>query len=156
FLALLAGQAALVLYVALRSVVHAWLPWAPLTAPELLLCVVAAAAWLAHGARRRAPVVATRWREAGNWLALELVLLAVVCVVIGERELPRLVMLSSDPDTHAYFARQLELGGGVPWWGDARFHYPAGTAILGFLWAKLGFLDVRNALAALPLLQAFL
>jgi hypothetical protein len=65
-------------------------------------------------------------------------------------------MLSSDPDTHAFLARQLEVLGGIPWPGEQQFRYPAGTAAIGFVWGKLSFLEVRNALTALPLLQSYL
>lgn len=156
FLSLLSGQALLVLYIAVRSAIHAWVPALPLTAAELGMLALAAVAWWIHGETTAKPVRTPRCRVDQRWLLLELALLAAVCVVIGDRELPRLVMLSSDPDTHAYFARRLELDGGVPWFGGNAFHYPMGTAILGFLWAKLAFLDVRNAVTALPLLQAFL
>lgn len=155
FLSLLCGQAVLVLYIAARSVIHAWIPVLPITAVELVMLAAAAVACLVL-AQRRFPVPHRLWGTSDGWLMVELALLAVVCVVIGDRELPRLLMLSSDPDTHAYFARQLELGGGVPWHGGDVFHYPMGTAALGFAWAKLAFLDIRNAVTALPLLQAFL
>ena len=151
FLSLLTGQALLVVYVAVRSVIHAWSQTLPITAAEIVLLAAAAAIYVAHG-MRAAPLPV---RASRSWWPLELAVLTVVCVVVGDRELPRIVMLSSDPDTHAYFARMLEVRGGIPWSGGDVFNYPSGTATLGFLWAKLAFLDVRNAVTALPLLQAF-
>lgn len=148
FLALVFGQALLALYVLLRSALQALLPLPGLGAMELFLLVAAAGLWLHHKAARH-------WWRSG-WLALELGLLAAVCLAIADRELPRIVMLSSDPDTHAYFARLVEKLGGLPWHGNDVFHYPAGTGVFGFLWAKLALLDVRNAITALPLLQALL
>lgn len=158
FLSIIAGQAIFVVYIGVRSAIHAWVPVLPLTSLELFVLVLSAAVLLWHDtlvARTDARNMPT-FNACCGWSWIELALLVGVCVVIGERELPRLLMLSSDPDTHAYFARQLEVTGGVPWRGGSVFHYPMGTAVLGFLWAKLAFLDVRNAVTALPLLQAFL
>jgi hypothetical protein len=157
FLSLLAGQVLLFLYIAIRSAIHARAPFLPITGTELVLVALAAVVWwLREQTAGTGRAGAARMRIDRRWLLVELAMLASICVVIGDRELPRLLMLSSDPDTHAYFARRLELDGGVPWFGGDAFHYPMGTAILGFLWAKLAFLDVRNAVTALPLLQAFL
>lgn len=152
FLWIATGQLVLVLYVYLRSALHAAVPVAPLSAIEPAILVVAALAYL-WTTRRHPPRHATP-RQAG-WLVIELALLGVICVVVADRELPRLLMLSSDPDTHAYLARQVELRGAIPWHGEAVFGYPGGTAVLGFIWAKLSLLDVRNSVTALPLLQSF-
>jgi len=153
FLALVTGQATLALYVLLRSVLQGIVGNVPLTGIELFVLIAASAAYLLQ-TNHRATVLRQHWTK-GNWLPFELGLFAAVCIAIGDRELPRIVMLSSDPDTHAYFARQIELLGGVPWAGGNLFNYPAGTGVLGFLWAKLSLLDVRNSITALPLLQAF-
>ncbi|MNM23933.1 hypothetical protein D3C81_343470 [compost metagenome] len=153
FLALVTGQATLVLYVLLRSVLQDKIGHIPLTGIELFVLVAASAAYLVR--TRLGTAAWQRYWTTGRWLPLELGLLSAVCIAIGDRELPRIVMLSSDPDTHAYFARQIELLGGIPWAGGDLFNYPAGTGVLGFLWAKLSLLDVRNSVTALPLLQAF-
>ncbi|MGJ4727979.1 hypothetical protein [Luteimonas sp. SDU101] len=152
FLWIATGQLVLVLYVFGRSALQAVLPLPPLGAFELALLATAALAYL-WSAR---PVRARQLAPLSAWLAIELALLAAICLVVADRELPRVVMLSSDPDTHAYLARQVELLGAIPWHGESRFGYPAGTAALGFIWAKLALLDVRNSVAALPLLQSFL
>ncbi|MDQ3288174.1 MAG: hypothetical protein M3Q42_07905 [Pseudomonadota bacterium] len=153
FLWIVVGQTALLVYAFTRSAVHAVLPVLPLTGTELGLLVFAAAVYL-WSTRHRFAIAALPRGLA--WAAIETALLVTVCLVIADRELPRLIMLSSDPDTHAFLARQVELLGGIPWRGEAVFHYPGGTAALGFLWAKLALLDVRNAVTALPLLQSFL
>lgn len=153
FLWIVVGQTALILYVFVRSALHAVVPFLPLGAAELAILVVAAAAYL-WTTRALAPRPARP--RYGAWPAVELALLGVVCLVVADRELPRLVMLSSDPDTHAYLARQLERLGGIPWQGELAFNYPAGSAAMGFIWARLSLLDVRNAMSALPLLQSFL
>lgn len=153
FVALITGQASLVFYLLARSLLHAAFPVIPITTGELFVVVAAASLYLLHSA---APP-ATLWRQwsRSRWLPIEIGLLGAACLVIADRELPRIVMLSSDPDTHAYFARQVELFGALPWRGDQVFGYPAGTGVFGFLWSRLALLDVRNAIAALPLLQAF-
>lgn len=158
FLSLLAGQAVCALYIAVRSAIHAWVPALPVTAPEMVGMVAASTAVLYRQVRANgnAELTGPDRRCDTGWLMIELAMLAAICLVIADRELPRMLMLSSDPDTHAYFARRVELDGGVPWHGESAFLYPMGTGILGFLWAKLAFLDVRNALTALPMLQAFL
>lgn len=153
FLWIAVGQTALIVYVFLRSALHAFIPFLPVGAVELALLVVAAALYLWRGLPR--PWFHRTPRQV-VWLSVELALLVVVCLVVADRELPRLVMLSSDPDIHAYLARQLEVLGGIPWRGEAAFNYPAGTAAIGFIWTKLSLLDVRNAVTALPLLQSFL
>lgn len=153
FLWIAVGQLALVLYVYVRSSLHALLSNAPLGTFELAIVVVASLVYLSTSS----PLAADRMeRRHVGWLAVELALLVAICLVIADRELPRLVMLSSDPDTHAYLARQLELRGAIPWQGEAIFGYPAGSAVLGFLWAELSLMDVRNSVTALPLLQSFL
>lgn len=153
FLWIAVGQTTLMLYVFIRSALHAVIPALPLTAAELWVIVVLVTATMG-----RNRVVLSRLTAGGRnsaWMVVELTLLMVLCVVIADRELPRAVMLSSDPDTHAYLARQVERLGGVPWRGEGVFHYPAGSAAMAWVWAKLSFLDVRNAVSALPLLQAF-
>lgn len=154
FLWIAIGQVALLLYVYLRSALYAAMPYLPLTAPELLAVVVAACAFLLWN---RTPILQPYEKSRKmHWWVVQIAVLATVCVVVADRELPRISMLSSDPDTHAYFAHQLERLGGIPWVGEIRFGYPAGSAALVFSWAKLSFLDVRNALSALPLLLSFL
>ena len=153
FLSVVAGQLALMLYVYVRSALHAVVAVLPLSGLELALAVSAAAIYLW---RQKSRSMRRIGRRTAAWLAIEFALLAVVCVVVADRELPRVVMLSSDPDVHAFFARQLELLGGLPWFAQEQFDYPGGTAAIGFVWAKLSLLDVRNALTALPLLQSYL
>ncbi|MBA2237266.1 MAG: hypothetical protein H0W24_00975 [Lysobacter sp.] len=153
FLWIVVGQTIVLVYVFVRSALHAAVPSLPLTGVELSLPVLAAAVYLWA---TRPPLATARTPRRLAWAAVEMGLLVAVCVVVADRELPRLIMLSSDPDTHAYLAHQVELLGGIPWRGEAMFDYPAGTAAIGFVWAKLAFLDVRNAMTALPLLQSFL
>lgn len=155
FVAILTGQVVFVAYIYVRSVLTQLLPTLPMTRYELLLLVAVTAllAW-----RRGLLRSAVEGRAAS--LALQAMLLGMVCVVLADRELPRLAMLSSDPDTHAFLARQLERFGGIykdqGGWGSEPMTYPAGSASLIFAWASLSFLDVRNALAVLPMVLTLL
>lgn len=151
FLSVVVGQAVLIAYFYLRSAINAVAPFLPVTAIELFGLVLLCGVFLHKCGWRPASR-----EEGGKWPLFELGVLAALCVTVAARELPRVLMLSSDPDTHAYFARQAEILGAIPWRGENVFQYPGGSAATTFLWAKLSFLDVRNALTALPLLQTFL
>lgn len=159
FASALAGQVLLVAYVYVRSLIHAALGVMPLTPVELVLVAVTAAAYLAWARRRPAagPPVAA---PGSAWMLVRLALLAAVCLVVADRELPRLVMLSSDPDTHAFLAKQLQRMGGIYHsqgdWGPDPLRYPAGTAAMVFAWSSLSWLGVGNALAAIPLMVTLL
>ena len=152
---LLLGQALAFAYVYLRSALnHAGLK-IPVTSYELFFLVALSLTLLIFREKRlfTRRLLTTR---RGGWIAAELAVLAAVCVVIADRELPRLVLLSSDPDQHAFFGRQIQLLGAIPaWWEAESFKYPAGSGVLTFLWSSLGLLDPRNSLAALPTLQSF-
>lgn len=159
FMSMLAGQAALILYIYIRSLVSAALPMLPLTRLELLLVTAVAAAHLWITREHSATHADSGESRIRTWPLLQLALLALVCIVVADRELPRLAMLSSDPDTHAFLARQLERLGGIyrdqQDWGSEPLTYPAGSASLIFGWASLSFLSIGNALAALPMLLTF-
>lgn len=85
--------------------------------------------------------------------------LAVV-LIIAQRELPRELMLSTDPDQHLFWALQVLKFGGVPFqlgdWGSLSFEYPAGYAVLCAMWAWLSFISAANAVTIQPLLQSAL
>lgn len=154
FLHIVIGQVALVLYLFVRSALHAAIPQLPVTAAELFVVAGLSTVYLSR--KSAFTTIVVRPGRGRAWLLLEFALLTAACIVVADRELPRVLMLSSDPDTHAYLARQVELLGAIPWRGESVFNYPAGSAALTVLWAKLSFLDVRNALTALPLLQTLL
>lgn len=160
FAAVLAGQVALVAYVYVRSMLHVASGVLPLTSVELVLVAAACAGYLLWSHRRSGPADAGNAVPDRAWLLLRLAVLAAVCVVVADRELPRLAMLSSDPDTHAFLARQLERMGGIYHsqgdWGPDPLRYPAGTASMVFSWSSLSWLGVANALAAIPLLVTLL
>lgn len=148
----LAGQALLLVYVYLRSLPSAVGIPVPVTQIEVVVVVLGAVAYLARSNRGRAACAVLLLDKKS--LCGQLVLIALVCIAVASRELPRVAMLSSDPDQHAFFAYQVAHLGGVPWrqifWGGEDLNYPAGTGVYFALWSWLGFLDVRNATAAVP------
>ena len=157
FLWILVGQAGLIVYIYLRSLVASIAPL-PITKIEILLIAGASLVYLYTKTRTFGKMFDSP--RGLHWALIQLSTLAAISVWIADRELPRLVMLSSDPEIHAFFARQVERMGAIPrnreGWGDGLFHYPAGSAVLTYLWSSLSGLDVRNTLAALPLLQCAL
>lgn len=157
FVWVLLGQAGLMVYIYLRSLVASILPL-PVTRIEILVIVGLSLIYLHTKTRTFARMFDSP--QGMRWALIQLSTLAAISVWIADRELPRLVMLSSDPEIHAFFARQVERLGAVPrdaeGWGDGLLHYPAGSAVLTYVWSSLSGLDVRNTLAALPLLQCAL
>lgn len=159
FFSLIVGQILLVLYVYLRSAQNFYLYNLPITGFDFTLLVAIAAGylfWLWRDTRSVSDVYKLR----PNWLLVELALFAALSMVVADRELPRFMMLSTDPDIHAFLAKQVERFGSIPraqgHWGEDGFNYPAGSPALTYVWAKLSWLNVRNSLAALILLQTFL
>lgn len=154
FTALATGLVLLTGYVYLRSLFNQLVWDVPVSRWELVGLVAIAGMSSLQGWRRR--IAAPDTAQRAGWLLLELAVLAALCVVIADRELPRTVMLSSDPDFHVFFGLQVERFGGVPYhqraWGDQAFNYPAGSGVLLFVWRQLTGLDVRNLLTALPIL----
>lgn len=157
FLSVLTGQVALMVYLYVRSLLHAAIPVLPVTGAELIVMVLVAGTYLV---RSRGFGAGFGDARARGWLAARIAALAAVCIVLADRELPRLVLLSTDPDTHAFFARQIERLGGVyrsqGAWGDEPAGYPAGSGLLIFLWSRFSPLGITNTLAALPMLQSFI
>jgi len=142
------GQAVLLLYIYVRSIPGAFGVALPVTGLELIGLVLLCGIF-----QYRNRHVHT-WTSTDTGLTVfQIAVLFVLCVVVADRELPRLVMLSSDPDSHAFFARQVMHFGGVPWaqgvWGEDSLNYPAGTGVLIALWAWLSKLDVRDAASVL-------
>ena len=92
-------------------------------------------------------------------LVINLAILYALCVLFADRELPRLMLLSSDPDQHAFFGKQIIRFGTLPYdqgaWGPESFNYPAGSAVILFAMHLLGGLDPRNSLVTLPVLFTF-
>lgn len=155
FTSMAAGLVVVMVYVYVRSLFNQLVRDVPVTRWELLGLVVVGAALALRGARQQWSSQGESGRDVRH-LILDVVLLAVVCLVIADRELPRTVLLSSDPDYHVFFGLQVERFGGVPYhqrdWGDQPFNYPAGSGVLLFVWHQISGLDLRNLVTALPIL----
>lgn len=158
FTAVGAGLVLLVVYVFVRSLFN-HLVWSqPVSRWEVWgvgAGVVLAALWRQAGSGRAGPS-RTTWQallQDGLWLLL-------LCVVIADRELPRAVNLSSDPDLHVFFATQIERLGGVPFhqaaWGPLDFNYPAGSGVVMFIWQQLTGLGYLQLMPVLGILFAYL
>lgn len=150
------GQFSLLGWMLARSLLSAASLWSwqlplPCTGLELL---VVGAVLVFLGSRRPRGLSPT----AGDWLP-SLAVMMCVAVAIGLREFPRSISLSSDPDQHAFWTRQLIELGRIPWdlgpWGPLDFQYPAGFALLARLWT-VPTLNVAEAIMVQPLLQAVL
>ena len=154
----LLGQVLLVFWLYARSAVS-YLSGVvvPLGAGDALvvgLILAAIATW------RGGPAAA--WASLRDGMAEGAVVLGVIAVAVGVSawlELPRLVMLSSDPDQHAFMAKQLQRLGTLPWfsqgtWGTRDFQYPGGFAVLNFAWAALSGADVRDVVQVQTALHA--
>lgn len=93
-----------------------------------------------------------------NWIDVGVIF--ALALLLAYYELPKVQMFSSDPDQHLFFASQIEFFGKIPYrrdqWGGLPFNYPSGTGVLVYLWSTFTFLDLRNAVTALPLIETFL
>jgi len=147
FISAAVGLVILFCYIYVRSVLGVFLPF-PITAIELLVIGVFFLAWR----YRTSHVTNINWTipSVAKWL-----IFYIACVGLAENDLPRLIMLSSDPDQHALFA-QLFLDNGKILWGEESIGYPAGTGVFGFLLASISGLSIQNSIAAIPTLQAML
>ena len=81
-------------------------------------------------------------------------------MVSVSRELPREVMLSSDPDQHLFWALQLKKFGTIPLtqfdWGNEPFNYPAGFAVLNYIWNAISFTKMIEVVQMQAFLQTIL
>lgn len=157
FTCLGAGLVGLTAYVYLRSLInHAVGQQLPLVRPEFAVLLAVALLVIARALRKPG----TGWvtRSGAQALLVDMLLLLVICLAVAEREMPRHVNLSSDPDQHAFFAFQIDRLGGVPWaqaaWGPLDFNYPAGSGVVLFIWEQFTGLGYLNLMPALPILFA--
>lgn len=149
------GQIALIVWLYLRSAINFASQQladvaAPVTRAELVLMIVALI-WLAHRKRR----IQTTLRLVPGFLWI-----VIALFIISQRDLPREVMPSSDPDQHLFFATQILKLGAIPFqlaeWGPLDFQYPAGYAAICAVWSWLGFSTSANVVMIQPLLQTIL
>jgi hypothetical protein len=161
FTSLATGLTVLMGYVYVRSMFNHLVVDVPVTRWELGALVLMAAGLLVFRMREESQLGAGAAKPR-DWrlLALDLVLLLALCFLVADREMPREVMLSTDPDFHVYFGLQIERFGAVPYqqreWGPESFNYPAGSGVVLFLWHLASGLDHRNLITAIPVLFTFL
>jgi hypothetical protein len=88
------------------------------------------------------------------------VIIVLLGAVLVNHELPRTLMLSTDPDQHLYFATQIHRFGEVPfqqrWYGPSSFGYPAGFAVLSVLWHMFTTLPLPWLITIVPIIQILL
>lgn len=157
------GQVSLTTYYYLRSLISHLLRYTsglslPISDYELWLLPISI---LALGAYRGITVVDAEVSGFRGPLRAavvsELVLIWLILLVISLMELPRDIMLSSDPDLHAFWATQVRRIGEVPWhqglWGPDRFSYPSGFAVLNHIWTVFTGLNISSIVTAQPLIQ---
>jgi hypothetical protein len=156
FSGLVIGQAVLILYVYVRSAVARTFPGLPMVSWEFHVLIVGAAVYLAYALRHRQELAAALRCQ----LPVALGTVVALSLVVADRELPRLLMLSTDPDIHAFLANQIRRFGYIPSsqgdWGGEAFNYPAGSPALIYAWSKVSGLEIANAAASLPLFQFFM
>lgn len=155
FTSMTAGLVVLMVYVYVRSLFNQWVWDLPVSRWEIYGLVIGSGALGLQVLKQRWANSELHMQDLGG-LASATVVLAAVCIVIADRELPRIVLLSSDPDFHVFFGLQVERFGGVPYhqhgWGEQAFNYPAASGVLLFIWRQITGLDMRNLLTALPIL----
>ncbi len=157
FASLAVGLVVVMTYVVVRSFFNHAVWDLPLTRAELvgLSGMVVLAGWFIRRARNPGQSLAVN----GQTLVLDLLLLLLLCVVIANREIPRLVNLSTDPDFHVFYAIQIERFGGVPFhlrdWGPLSFNYPSGSGVLLYVWHQFTDISPGHLIVVLPLLFTF-
>lgn len=91
---------------------------------------------------------------------LSLIFFFIFVGIFASRELPRVIMLSTDPDQHLYFTMRILFSGSIPWSQDSigplSFEYPAGLAALVASWVRVSFLEASSALTIQPIIQAMI
>lgn len=158
FVSVFVGQALLAAYFLIRSAINEYVYYLPVGLFEVLLLTTCCVTFLFVRSRKSLYEFSRQYFTTIDLLYLSLFFLAIVGVC--EYEIPRLVMLSSDPDQHAFFASQIKNFGTVPFsqfnWGSLPLMYPSGTGILGWEWTAVSGLDARDIVTLLPTLQFFI
>ena len=149
------GQLLLFFYIYLRSVFNEYIYYVPISFVEFIVLSIV----LIFVVKNTIGYSAVVYSLSKNKIMLmfSFGLFFIVMVGLSENELPRIFMLSTDPDQHAFFGKQIERFGTIPYqqffWGHENFNYPAGTGVVSYLWSSFTFFDIRNALTIQPLLQ---
>lgn len=147
---LVVGQLAIISYYYVRSFACRW-GWRGVSGAELWILVGLAllACLVFHRHRLTGHYLANAWRR---YWAIYIALPAVFVTVFCFTELPRDVMLSSDPDDHAAWAHIVAQAGAVPWQPEP-LKYPAGFSSLNAVYMQLGGMRATTVVSIQPLLQ---
>jgi hypothetical protein len=158
FSAIATGLTILMAYIYARSLFNQVITDAPISRAEIfgiLMILLALLMWKI----RQGPASSVVIKIDGHHLIVGVAILLALCISVADRELPRLMLFSSDPDQHSFFARQIQHFGAVPYqqreWGPLAFNYPAGSGVVLYSMQLLGGLDPRSSLVALPILFTF-
>lgn len=156
FWSLLVGQVGIGLWIYFRSGLNeicnsVFGAYLYLTDFELILLVLLAC-FVFWKRNQHRPLIFHSWPS--------ILLLFVASWVVAQRELPRLSMLSSDPDLHVFWGAQLQRLGSIPanlgTWGPLSLGYPAGFSVLNFTWSALSQLDLQQIVSIQPVYQSLL
>lgn len=158
FTSIAIGLTLLITYIYARSLFNQLIFDAPISRPEVFSLLVLSLV-LVSWKRMQAQPSSTAIKMDYPHLFISLAVLLALCVSIADRELPRVMLLSSDPDQHAFWGRQIERFGAIPYhqrdWGSQSFNYPAGSGVVLYIMQLLAGLDPRNSLVSLPVLFTF-
>jgi hypothetical protein len=85
---------------------------------------------------------------------IKIIFLLFLTIIIGTRETPKVLMISTDPDQHLLYLGQLFKSGTIPWqipdWGNKIIAYTMGSAVIGALLAWTSQLSPASTLAHMP------
>ncbi len=153
---ILLGQLILFAYVYLRSFIN-YLAGIVIPISALDFILLCGLLFLYHYRKKSLVDIFKEITNIRSNYPLTIIFIWILLLTLSQRELPRVIMLSSDPDQHAFWARQIQHFHTIPYtqffWGRASFEYPAGFAVINFIWSSLSFMDVRNIVTVQPMIQ---
>lgn len=154
------SQVMIIIYIYVRSLVNSLLPIViPITTIDivLIIAVLGYSEWRRYGFRRMQDML---MRQRTVYAAL-FFFLFIMIAVFSFLDLPRISVMSSDPNQHAFWAKQLSRFMTLPYfsqfhWGEIGFGYPAGFAVLNYTWHMLTGIDVRAIVTLQPMIQTMI
>jgi len=154
------GQLLLFFYVYVRSLVNCFIGFVvPITIVDAMLMLIAL--WFLLFRKGKLKSLLLHLYHGRYFYGSAILLLWLFLLIVSANELPRLNTLSSDPDIHAFMARQVDRFGTVPYfhqfyWGKTSYWYPWGFAVLNYIWTELSGLDIRNVVTIQYVAQVLL
>lgn len=150
------GMLMLIVYIYARSLINHITVDIPITHWEIFSIILLTPILNLYLHAGKKIIVESTFKINPYTLTINLTIVLSLCIMVAAREMPREIMLSSDPDQHVFFAKQIERFGSIPYhqrdWGTSGFNYPAATGVVIFLWHLLTGIDVRSLLTALAVL----